>query len=338
MGTSETKSNQKNLVLNVAKLIAAYMVVFIHVSFPGKFGTAMVCLARFAVPFFFIVSGYFSYAKFNQDNIEKIDKKILTTAFLYLESIGLYLLIVLGMLRNSEKFINWLLAGLNYKGIIKWLFFNKFHNIELEHLWFIGALLYCYIFFRIVYRNIKLIRMLPLLLIFNYIFSEWNQLLCLPSFPEYITRNAWFCGIPCFSIGCIIKEKEKVCIEHFQGKLPFITVAIVEVLALGEAYIVGGMDLYVFSLVAAILLFLYCVTCPRQLPKKWRGFADINTGTIYIVHQAAAIYLRVILEKIGLKYESAILPILTCIVATIISIVIKISKERVRKLINKVYE
>ena len=147
MGTSETKSNQKNLVLNVAKLIAAYMVVFIHVSFPGKFGTAMVCLARFAVPFFFIVSGYFSYAKFNQDNIEKIDKKILTTAFLYLESIGLYLLIVLGMLRNSEKFINWLLAGLNYKGIIKWLFFNKFHNIELEHLWFIGALLYCYIFF-----------------------------------------------------------------------------------------------------------------------------------------------------------------------------------------------
>ena len=114
--------------------------------------------------------------------------------------------------------------------------------------------------------------------------------------------------------------------------------AIVEVLALGEAYIVGVMDLYVFSLVAAILLFLYCVTCPRQLPKKWRGFADINTGTIYIVHQAVAIYLRVILEKIGLKYESAILPILTCIVATIISIVIKISKERVRKLINKVYE
>ena len=147
MGEAEKKSNQKNLILNVEKLIAAYMVVFIHVSFPGRFGTAIVCLARFAVPFFFIVSGYFSHEKFNQDNIEKIDKKIRTTGLLYLESIGFYLLIVLGMLRNSEQFITWLSAELNYKAIIKWLFFNKFNNIELEHLWFIGALLYCYIFF-----------------------------------------------------------------------------------------------------------------------------------------------------------------------------------------------
>lgn len=93
------------------------------------------------------------------------------------------------MLRNSEQFITWLSAELNYKAIIKWLFFNKFNNIELEHLWFIGALLYCYIFFRFVYRHIKLINILPLLLIINYIFGEGHQLFYLPAFPEYVTRK-----------------------------------------------------------------------------------------------------------------------------------------------------
>lgn len=335
MGEAEKKSNQKNLILNVEKLIAAYMVVFIHVSFPGRFGTAIVCLARFAVPFFFIVSGYFSYEKFNQDNIEKIDKKIRTTGLLYLESIGFYLLIVLGVLRNSEQFITWLSAELNYKEIIKWLFFNKFNNIELEHLWFIGALLYCYIFFRFVYRHIKLINILPLLLIINYTFGEGHQMFHLPAFPEYITRNAWFCGIPCFAIGCIIREKEKVCTKYFTRKELLGIVAIAGVLTLGEAYLVGIADLYIFSIVIAVSLFLYSVICPRKQPKRWRGFAEINTGTIYVTHQAIAIYLRVILEKISFKYENVILPILTCFVATIISIAIQLSKERIRKRIKE---
>ena len=44
---------QKNHTLELLKLFASYMVVFIHVSFTGKFGTMVDALARFAVPFFF---------------------------------------------------------------------------------------------------------------------------------------------------------------------------------------------------------------------------------------------------------------------------------------------
>ena len=54
-------NTQKNNTLELIKLFASYMVVFIHVPFHGRFGAAIDALARFAVPFFFLVSGYYSY-------------------------------------------------------------------------------------------------------------------------------------------------------------------------------------------------------------------------------------------------------------------------------------
>ena len=54
-------SNQKNYTLELLKLFASYMVVFIHVPFNGKIGDVAVALARFAVPLFFFISGYYSF-------------------------------------------------------------------------------------------------------------------------------------------------------------------------------------------------------------------------------------------------------------------------------------
>lgn len=52
---------QKNDTLELIKLFASYMVVFIHVMFYGTVGEAMNALGRFAVPLFFLISGYYSF-------------------------------------------------------------------------------------------------------------------------------------------------------------------------------------------------------------------------------------------------------------------------------------
>ena len=62
---------QKNYTLELLKLFASYMVVFIHVLFYGQTGVIMDTLARFAVPLFFLVSGYYSF----QIRDEKIKKE-----------------------------------------------------------------------------------------------------------------------------------------------------------------------------------------------------------------------------------------------------------------------
>lgn len=46
-------SRYKYNLLNAAKLFAAFLVVTIHIHFPGDFGKCVIAVARIAVPFFF---------------------------------------------------------------------------------------------------------------------------------------------------------------------------------------------------------------------------------------------------------------------------------------------
>ena len=54
-------SYAKNNTLEIIKLFASYMVVLIHFYFRDGVGSLMDALARFAVPLFFVVSGFYSY-------------------------------------------------------------------------------------------------------------------------------------------------------------------------------------------------------------------------------------------------------------------------------------
>ena len=67
----------RNKSLDAGKAMAAFGVVFIHVSFPGQTGQIIKALARSAVPFFFMVSGYFCYYnRRNNDRGKRITDKI----------------------------------------------------------------------------------------------------------------------------------------------------------------------------------------------------------------------------------------------------------------------
>ena len=60
---TQTAKKQYNYCMDFLKGIACIFVVFIHVKFPGNFGQSVQAIARFAVPFFFMVSGYYCYRK-----------------------------------------------------------------------------------------------------------------------------------------------------------------------------------------------------------------------------------------------------------------------------------
>lgn len=60
-GTPVTMKLQRNQTLECCRILAAVFVVFLHVPFPGTVGKTVNCLARFAVPLFFAISGWFSY-------------------------------------------------------------------------------------------------------------------------------------------------------------------------------------------------------------------------------------------------------------------------------------
>ena len=89
----------RNKSLDAGKAMAAFGVVFIHVSFPGQTGQIIKALARSAVPFFFMVSGYFCY--YNRRNT--FNRRFLPAVSLSLDC------------KNEQNRVKW--AGVNGLGL-----------------------------------------------------------------------------------------------------------------------------------------------------------------------------------------------------------------------------
>ncbi len=69
----------ENKTLYFFQGLASILVVFIHSPFPGTLGTVVTAWARIAVPFFFMISGYFLFAyldseQFPQKNFQRIKR------------------------------------------------------------------------------------------------------------------------------------------------------------------------------------------------------------------------------------------------------------------------
>ena len=71
---------KRNETLECCRILAAVFVVFLHVPFPGLMGRTVNCLARFAVPLFFAISGWFSYGAKPEKLLRRMGKILLLEA------------------------------------------------------------------------------------------------------------------------------------------------------------------------------------------------------------------------------------------------------------------
>lgn len=86
--------------IDILKAICAFLVVCIHMPFPGRVGDYFTALTRIAVPVFFMITGYF-YSNIVVRHKEK--QQIKKNFFLVLETNFLFLLwnIVLNILKKT---------------------------------------------------------------------------------------------------------------------------------------------------------------------------------------------------------------------------------------------
>lgn len=167
--------------LDVLKTICAFLVICIHVPFPGYLGAIITPLARIAVPIFFMITGYFY-------------KKTATKPFKQIKKI-----IILIILSNLLYFIFDVITKQNImhifslKSFIKLIFFNE--SPFAGHLWYLNALLYILIIMYLV-DKIKIRKNLyyaiPILLLIDLIFGKYSMLLLGRQFPYIIVRNFLF--------------------------------------------------------------------------------------------------------------------------------------------------
>lgn len=199
---------KRNHAIDSARLLCAFLVICIHTPFPGIIG-GVTSIARTAVPFFFIVSGYF-YSYKEEQSLKPV-RKVLCLIF---ESTLIYFVWVMFVLLSGKHDIwAYFREMITIKTMYSFLAFN-FSPLR-DHLWYLNALLYVYLLETIAHRygqerKIRLIA-IPLLLI-GIGLGKYSFIFHFDSIEPFYFRNAWFIGIPFFELGRFIKEKqEKIC-------------------------------------------------------------------------------------------------------------------------------
>lgn len=278
----------ENRFIYAVKLLACFAVITIHVRFPGDFGNYCFALARFAVPFFFAVSGRFlltaekkssegENAFVRRRSLRALSRICRITVITY--SVYLAFSFIYHMVQGISA-TEWFSSKFNPGEAFNFIFFNSGRFIydssyTFDHLWFLFALIYVYalIFvFAPVLR--KWYKGLIIILIFFLFFGEALQTYY-PIRPFGININTWFVmrnwlfvGMPFVLIGILFSDyvmaKKKsvgvsglVGLMHGWRKRGLIALAAGIVSTVIEYRIWGTKEVYVGSLIIAVsLLFL----------------------------------------------------------------------------------
>lgn len=272
---------QKNNLLNFFKLIASFFVIFIHCKFPGFIGDFIETIARFAVPFFFIISGYYVY----DNSYEKITlkiKKLIKILFFLLFAYFIFDVFLFVTIKNMT-FIDFSKQVFNKDNLILFLIFNNTSTIA-SHLWFIPALICSYIILLVFYNKKN-----NLMNIFMWvpIISIPLSMFLINYFEYNIFRNWFFVGLPLLSIGYYIKSKEKY-LKKFSNKSLYLLSCLSILILFAERLIMklifqNKLDFYFGSLFLSIFLFIYCIKNSKY-SNKIINISNDYSSNIYYYH------------------------------------------------------
>lgn len=268
--------------LECGRLAAAVMVVFIHARFPGNFGRAADCLARFAVPFFFALSGFFACRAGEGQLLRRLRRVLLLaigSSAGYLVFHCLLALAAGGSPRDA-------LAGLNLRSLGEMLLFQA--SPFAGHLWYLNALCLCYglLWLHVRRRGTGGGAGLYALgggLLGLYLLLEPVGGLLGWDIPYIWVRNGWLLGFPLFLLG------------HFLGSHPrkLSTVAAWALIALGAGlsltqwFLLRPVELPLGMLLVTPALLLFLADRPgTRLPKALTAkFGPLSTA-LYLLHPA----------------------------------------------------
>lgn len=322
--------SRKNYTLEIVKVIAAYMVVFIHVPFPGKVGIALNALARFAVPLFFMVSGFFSYG-ISTDRIKKRARKLLV---LFLVAAAAYILkdLALMVMRNDVTGVKqYFSVYLDVERLLKLVVFNW--PIVSGHLWYLLALVYVYgILYLITKYRIRKTWLYGASIVLLTVHLALGEIGLLFGFavPSLYVRNFLLFGVPFFGLGIWMK-KHLDRIQPLAKKCSNWVIFLVLLLGIG-ATLVSRQFLGVSEFgIGSLLMLLAVLTISFKYSKK-RYPKQVNlvaacSAYIYIFHPLVAGVLKVAYGILGVSYASSetmqyLHPVAVCVGSTLLALVI----------------
>lgn len=259
----EVQFSRYNHTLNYLKALACFCVLMLHCGFPGLIGKVIYGPSRFAVPIFFIISGYYIYSDDREKVLTKIPKKIKHIATLWLGTEIVYF--IWHIIKSSLEYgmLEWIQSLFSMEKLLNFVIFQTTPVGDVS--WFLFALLLCYLVTYFIAKNnlwFITIKLIPVLLIINIILGELIPFMGI-NLPWYWCSNFWVLGFPFYAIGYWIRINEKTLCEKITVRLTIVTVIVSFVVILFERVATDASQLFIGNIPCAIVLFLFCLKYPN---------------------------------------------------------------------------
>lgn len=295
----------RNTRLDAYKGLACIFVIFIHCNFPGQLGTIVKGIARFAVPLFFIISGYFTICSDEKMIWKVIGKKIrhIMVLLAYCSMLWIFYEFVMHCFVGNKisvyAFLKQFFAPRNFYTLL--LFNNPSGFLGGGGvLWFMFALVYCYVAFGLIAKTKTYCiayMFIPITLILNFSI-EHGVIQFAEKYNTMFVTNFWVFGYPLFMIGNLLrKNKEKICSNHV-WIFSIITGVVLSIIGCLN----WNAELYIGSIFLAVGLLMHALASPTG-GKFIDFFAYIGNKLsliVYAIHYMVMVVFDKAITKIGL--------------------------------------
>ena len=347
----ERKYMQKRLKsFDCLKGLACIGVVFIHFNFEGNLGLAVKAFCRFSVPVFFCISGFFLLLNGTIEDGKIVNKirhifKITVGAGVFY---CMFTVIINSLQSNDWRAKEFAISRLTADRIVKFFITND--PFLYSHLWFLMALIYCYVFVLLFFegnRRLSWIKvMAPLLLIFYTVLQEFGDVLG-------ITRSVWIPGtenrvyfynlfvfraLPAILFGMLM-NKYRSDIEKI--KISKVVLAALVVLGGGiavfERFAVGETQFFLGSYLMVASLFVLAIKVPDWKIEGLEYLGRELSLYIYILHIAVGRSMDMVARWFGAQKTIGYLygkPFLILAVSVLISVFILKGKSAAMKVLR----
>lgn len=264
--------NGRNERLDVIRCIGAYCVVFIHVPLPGTLGVIVNCLARFAVPLFFLSAGYFSFGAEAQVLRSRAWKSLKLLGLACILPALLECSVMVGKGEPLSGYLPWLVQP---EHILEFLALQLLPFTYAAPLWFLAALAMIYLLWwaltswlgakNLPYPLLAVLAAAALAVHLGL--GEGRALLGLEPVQSVLLRNLWLDGLPFFALGTWMGSRRDALKRRLSLKRCYVLVGLGALLALLARTRTGYLDLH-FGAVLMALGAMGAAICAPELKRR----------------------------------------------------------------------
>ncbi|KXT85031.1 acyltransferase family protein [Streptococcus panodentis] len=284
----------ENTTLHAVKALACFSIVTLHFLLPGEFGDFYQIVARFAVPFFMMLSGYFSFHISREKVKSRLKQMLLLTAGSFLFYGAVHVINLTAREGLAEK-----LAELKATDFIDFFLFNSPKELigsAGTPTWYLLAISYIYLLYLLFYKHFHHlstfgVSLLLLAAAFCIEFSTDN---------EFYYRNFLFLGFPFFIAGMqFARYRERILSYQLSAVQKWgLGLGIAGMILLEYRFIGTEYDLYPSTLFLSSAIFLYAIRNSRNINIPiLNNIAKKYATMIYIIHPFIIFLFRLLMPR-----------------------------------------